>query len=137
MKKLFILIVASIFFLSLTSQALAGCCSYHGGVSYCDWSVGREVCRDYTYSPTCTCPIGLKTNYPFLSCPVNSTFDSNTFLCHCNSKYVMIGGWPNNYFFSMPSNYYKYLPNYYQVGKNGPIYYYPRYNDTIAQCVID
>ncbi len=30
-----------------------GCCSHHGGVSYCDHSLGRAVCNDGTYSPSC------------------------------------------------------------------------------------
>lgn len=32
-----------------------GCCSHHSGVSYCDSSVGRLVCNDGTYSPSCGC----------------------------------------------------------------------------------
>lgn len=32
-----------------------GCCSHHRGVSYCDSSVGRLVCNDGTYSPSCGC----------------------------------------------------------------------------------
>lgn len=35
--------------------AQQGCCSWHGGVSHCDSSVGRKVCNDGTYSPSCTC----------------------------------------------------------------------------------
>lgn len=31
----------------------SGCCSHHGGVQGC--SNGRQVCRDGTLSPTCTC----------------------------------------------------------------------------------
>ena len=34
--------------------AKQGCCSHHGGVSYCS-NNGRYVCNDGTYSPTCTC----------------------------------------------------------------------------------
>ncbi len=37
------------------SEAGQGCCSYHGGQSYCDTSVGRWVCNDGTYSPSCGC----------------------------------------------------------------------------------
>jgi len=36
--------------------AKQGCCSWHGGVSHCDTSVGRYVCNDGTYSPSCGCP---------------------------------------------------------------------------------
>lgn len=35
--------------------AAAGCCSWHGGVSYCDTSVGKQVCNDGSHSPSCTC----------------------------------------------------------------------------------
>jgi len=37
------------------SLATSGCCSYHGGVSHCDTSTGRQVCNDGSYSPSCTC----------------------------------------------------------------------------------
>jgi hypothetical protein len=37
------------------SEAGQGCCSWHGGQSYCDTSVGRWVCSDGTYSPSCGC----------------------------------------------------------------------------------
>jgi len=37
------------------SDAGRGCCSWHGGQSYCDTSVGRWVCNDGTYSPSCGC----------------------------------------------------------------------------------
>ena len=33
-----------------------GCCSHHGGQAYC--SNGRWVCKDGSYSPTCTCSGG-------------------------------------------------------------------------------
>ena len=32
-----------------------GCCSWHGGQSYCDTNMGRWVCNDGTYSPSCGC----------------------------------------------------------------------------------
>lgn len=51
-----LLITLSIFFASSNSVlAQSGCCSYHGGVSHCDSSVGRQVCNDGTYSPSCVC----------------------------------------------------------------------------------
>lgn len=43
------------FFYSPLVIARSGCCSWHGGVSGCDTSVGRQVCNDGTYSPSCTC----------------------------------------------------------------------------------
>lgn len=52
--KLFIAIV--LFLLSvLPVYAGRGCCSWHGGQSYCDSNTGRWVCADGTYSPSCTC----------------------------------------------------------------------------------
>jgi hypothetical protein len=45
-----------LFFLGASkSLATSGCCSWHGGESYCDYSAMRWVCRDGTYSPSCTC----------------------------------------------------------------------------------
>jgi len=38
-----------------SSNATSGCCSWHGGVSYCDTSVGTYVCNDGSYSPSCGC----------------------------------------------------------------------------------
>jgi len=35
-------------------EAARGCCSHHGGVSGCSDS-GRQICKDGTLSPTCTC----------------------------------------------------------------------------------
>ena len=39
-----------------------GCCSRHGGVSGCSDS-GRQVCRDGTLSPSCTCTPAVKYVY--------------------------------------------------------------------------
>jgi len=50
-----VLVVYSTFMASRASLAKSGCCSWHGGVSYCDSSVGRYVCNDGSYSPTCDC----------------------------------------------------------------------------------
>jgi hypothetical protein len=33
----------------------SGCCSWHGGIWYCDPVSGRWVCQDGTLSPTCHC----------------------------------------------------------------------------------
>jgi hypothetical protein len=57
MRRLFLLIgliVLALFFSNKAVFAQQGCCSYHGGVSYCA-SSGRDVCADGSYSPTCTC----------------------------------------------------------------------------------
>ncbi len=48
-----LLVLASFF--SHPVLAGRGCCSWHGGQAYCDTSVGRWVCNDGTYSPSCTC----------------------------------------------------------------------------------
>lgn len=42
-------------FFPVTVFAGQGCCSHHGGQDYCDSSVGRWVCGDGTYSPSCEC----------------------------------------------------------------------------------
>jgi len=59
MKRLIVsfFIVISLLFSSSTVHATSGCCSWHDGVSGCDGSVGRLVCNDGTYSPSCGCPI--------------------------------------------------------------------------------
>lgn len=50
------LFIFSFFLLNVKSvDAARGCCSWHGGQSYCDTSVGRWVCVDGTYSPSCGC----------------------------------------------------------------------------------
>ena len=56
-KLAIILILASLFlFISITNiKAKSGCCSWHEGVCGCDTSVGRQVCCDGTYSPSCKC----------------------------------------------------------------------------------
>lgn len=36
-------------------QARRGCCSWHDGVCGCDSNVGRLICCDGTYSPSCGC----------------------------------------------------------------------------------
>jgi hypothetical protein len=56
MRTVFVMsIVIILIFLSGPVDARRGCCSWHGGVAGCDREVGRIVCRDGTYSPTCTC----------------------------------------------------------------------------------
>ncbi len=62
MKKvvIFLLVVFSLFVGVSSVSAGRGCCSHHGGQSYC--SNGRWVCRDGTYSPSCTCGGGYSSN---------------------------------------------------------------------------
>ncbi len=50
---IFIMIIT--FTISNTPYAKRGCCSWHGGVASCDTNLGRQICRDGTYSPSCTC----------------------------------------------------------------------------------
>lgn len=38
----------------ITVNAQRGCCSHHGGVAGCNEN-GRQICRDGTLSPSCTC----------------------------------------------------------------------------------
>ena len=53
-KKLLLILICSILIFPLEIKAARGCCSHHGGVSGCSES-GRQVCRDGTLSPSCTC----------------------------------------------------------------------------------
>jgi hypothetical protein len=61
-----IILIIITLFLVFTTQAYAtrGCCSWHGGVDYCDSSVGRYVCNDGTYSPSCGCAYVPQTAKP-------------------------------------------------------------------------
>ena len=52
--KRFKLLFLVIMLLPGVSYAKSGCCSHHGGVSGCS-SGGRQICRDGSLSPTCTC----------------------------------------------------------------------------------
>jgi len=56
MRRLIIVAAILIGFVG-SSEARRGCCSWHGGVAGCDERTGRLVCRDGTYSPTCTCAV--------------------------------------------------------------------------------
>jgi len=82
MKRLIIIILVvflSIFASFRIIDAKSGCCSWHGGVSHCDTSVGRQVCNDGTYSPSCTCA---KVSIPRIYCGDNSCNGTeNCFSC--------------------------------------------------------
>lgn len=43
--------------LAYARRGYSGCCSHHGGVASCDDTVGRLMCRDGTYSPSCGCAL--------------------------------------------------------------------------------
>ena len=63
MKKKYIFILIILLGITLPNSVYAarGCCSHHGGVAYCDSSVGKYVCADGTYSPSCGCYKEVKT----------------------------------------------------------------------------
>lgn len=52
-------LIAVLFFVAMLFPlyilARSGCCSWHDGVCGCDTSVGRQVCCDGSYSPSCVC----------------------------------------------------------------------------------
>lgn len=48
----------------------SGCCSHHGGVGSCDGDVGRLVCRDGSYSPSCGCA---KQEHPSTQSPASAS----------------------------------------------------------------
>lgn len=74
-KYKFLLIIFFVFLLFTSSvYATRGCCSWHGGVCGCDTSVGRQVCCDGTYSPSCLCAY----NPPKVYIPPKPQFPSET-----------------------------------------------------------
>ncbi|MBI4035909.1 excalibur calcium-binding domain-containing protein [Candidatus Daviesbacteria bacterium] len=58
--------------------AQQGCCSWHGGISYCDSSVGTYVCNDGTYSPSCGCYKALPPTPTFPQMNATWNFSANT-----------------------------------------------------------
>ena len=52
-NKILLLIIFLLILFPINIFAKSGCCSWHGGVAGC--RNGRQVCRDGTLSPTCTC----------------------------------------------------------------------------------
>lgn len=85
----FVVVLFIFLFIPTSVSAQQGCCSWHGGISYCDYSTGRYVCNDGEYSPTCTCGGGYQ---PPPSCPLFSSYDSLSGSCKCNYGYVSDGG---------------------------------------------
>lgn len=92
-KWIISLLTISILFLAKVSiaQATSGCCSWHGGESYCDYSTNRWVCNDGSYSPTCTCGGGYQAPayIPTPTCPLNSYYNGSS--CKCYSGYISNG----------------------------------------------
>ncbi len=87
-------------------EAQRGCCSWHGGVSYCDSSAGRYVCNDGTYSPSCGCAYSPQVYTPPVYIPptatptpiplrVNATYELSPTTC----TYTVIATWekPSDY----------------------------------------
>ena len=66
-----VLLLLLLVFSSPKVEATSGCCSWHGGVCGCDTSIGREICCDGSYSPSCTCSY-IPHTYPTL--PPRPTF---------------------------------------------------------------
>lgn len=52
-KYEFVFLIIMLIF-PVTANAQRGCCSHHGGVAGCSEN-GRQICRDGTLSPSCTC----------------------------------------------------------------------------------
>lgn len=63
-----------------TCNAQSGCCSWHGGVSGCDYDTGRQVCNDNTYSPSCGCSIIRKPSCSIGASPQTITWGQSTSL---------------------------------------------------------
>lgn len=86
------LIWASVWFSNL-GYAWRWCCSHHWWQSYCDGSMGKWVCWDWTYSPTCGCASSNTTsrsnNSAYFATPViptctaNSSYNSSRGACEC------------------------------------------------------
>ena len=109
MKKLLLLAILLVCFSSLSThkvEATRGCCSWHGGVSYCDSSAGRYVCNDGTYSPSCGCAYSPQVYTPPVYIPptptptpitlkVNTTYELSPATC----TYTIIAAWgkPSSY----------------------------------------
>ncbi|TXI31546.1 MAG: hypothetical protein E6Q58_05020 [Niabella sp.] len=99
-KRFWLFIYGSIFFFNLLFisrgfvLAKQGCCSWHGGVSSCDSSVGRYVCNDGSYSPSCTCEVSKPKSQTFSQpvkpkCSANATYNDTTNTCYCNNGYAV------------------------------------------------
>ncbi len=61
MKKKVVILLFVVIFFPCKVNAQRGCCSHHGGVVGCS-SSGRQICKDGTLSPTCTCSGSSNTN---------------------------------------------------------------------------
>lgn len=90
-KKLTHILVASIvttWLVNKTVYAERGCCSWNGGVSHCDSSVGMVVCNNGFYSPSCVCYKSPAIQPTSPICPSNSSYSSSDNTCPCNLGYA-------------------------------------------------
>lgn len=62
MENLIFLILILLNLFPINAHAARGCCSHHGGVSYCGNS-GYYICNDGTQSPSCSCSSSSSSNY--------------------------------------------------------------------------
>src|SRR5689334_10870279 len=85
-----IIFIFSLFFINKGYiYATRGCCSWHGGVGYCDTSVGTYVCNDGTYSPSCGCTyIAPKPVCYTPSAPEGIKFEKGTQDKTCSNYYI-------------------------------------------------
>lgn len=56
---LFFTFIITLFLLPQNISANQGCCSWHGGITYCGEN-GYYICNDGTQSPSCTCSGGIE-----------------------------------------------------------------------------
>lgn len=92
------IIFSAFVFLLLPAFVFAqqGCCSWHGGVNYCDASAQTLVCNDGTYSPTCGCP------GPTILPPTPSEIVTKDFkaLFHRTPEPLELNYWVTRYYYS-------------------------------------
>jgi hypothetical protein len=92
--------VVILLFISTTSYAQRGCCSWHGGVNHCDSNTGRLVCNDNSYSPSCRCqsstPINNDQNRSKTDQTNSSTIDDG-------SEITVTGLAYEEYFYEQPN----------------------------------
>lgn len=69
--------------------AQRGCCSHHGGVAGCSES-GRQICKDGTLSPTCTCTPTVSYIYGCTD-PTAKNYNSNANKSDGSCKYYIYG----------------------------------------------
>lgn len=87
MKKCLIIVLMFILMFDVV-YAKRGCCSHHGGVSGCS-SGGRTICKDGSYSPSCTCTPTKKIVYGCTDSKANNynkNANSNDNSCKYNKQ---------------------------------------------------